>query len=119
MTLLSAGLQNKYRMAGQRKRYQINFEQAQLHFRDARTPEQWWAAICNAAERMDFAWVSLKTTKKDGSIDTQLRRMAGSEPDLSKLMKSPYPRRCRPEGKPFKRLSCFVYIGVLHRELDT
>jgi hypothetical protein len=32
---------------------------------------------------MDFAWVSLKTTKKDGSIDTQVWRMAGSEPDLS------------------------------------
>jgi len=35
---------------------------------------------------MDFAWVSLKITKKDGSIDTQVWRMAGSEPDLSKLV---------------------------------
>ena len=78
-----AALQGKYRMAGRRRQYQISFEQAQLHFRNASSPEHWWAAICNAAERMDFAWVSLKTTKKDGSIDTQVWRMADSEPDLS------------------------------------
>lgn len=81
-----AALQDKYRMANQRKQYQTGFEQAQLHFRTARTSEHWWAAICNAAERMDFAWVSLKTTKKDGSIDTQVWRMADSQPDLSKLV---------------------------------
>jgi UDP-GlcNAc:undecaprenyl-phosphate GlcNAc-1-phosphate transferase len=81
-----SGLQDKYRMAGQRKQYQISFEEAQLHFRSARTSEHWWAAICNAAERMDFAWVSLKTTRKDGSIDVQVWRMADSEPDLSKLV---------------------------------
>jgi len=35
---------------------------------------------------MDLAWVSLMTTKKDGSIDTQVWRMADSQPDLSKLV---------------------------------
>jgi hypothetical protein len=81
-----SALQDKYQMAGQHRQYQSRFEQAQLHFRSARTPEQQWAAICNAAERMDFAWVSLKTTKKDGSIDTQVWRMTDSQPDLSKLI---------------------------------
>jgi len=81
-----AALKEKYQMAGQHRQYQVGFEQAQLHFRSVRTPEQWWAAVCNAAERMDFAWVSVKTTKKDGSIDTEVWRMAGSEPDLSKLV---------------------------------
>ena len=81
-----AALQDKYRMANQRKQYQMSFEQAQLHFRSARTPEHWWTAICNAAERMDFAWVSLKTTKKDGSIDTQVWRLPDSQPDLSSLV---------------------------------
>jgi UDP-GlcNAc:undecaprenyl-phosphate GlcNAc-1-phosphate transferase len=81
-----SGLQDKYRMANQRKQYQMSFEQAQLHFRSARTSEHWWTAICNAAERMDFAWVSVKTTKKDGAIDTQVWRMIDSQPDLSKLV---------------------------------
>jgi hypothetical protein len=73
-------------MANQRKHYQSSFEHAQLHFRSARTPEHWWAAVCNAAERMDFAWVSLKTTKMDGSIDTQVWRMTDSQPDFSRLV---------------------------------
>ncbi len=81
-----AALQDKYRMANQRKHYQSSFEQAQLHFRNARTTEQQWAAICNAAEHMDFAWVSLKTTRKNGSIDTQVWRMTDSQLDLSRLV---------------------------------
>lgn len=81
-----AALQDKYRMANQRKHYQSSFEQAQLQFRNARTPKEQWAALCNAAERMDFAWVSFKTTKNDGSIDTQVWRLPGSKPDLSRLV---------------------------------
>ena len=81
-----AALQDKYRMAGQRRQDQRGFEQAQLHLRNARTAEQWWTAICGAAERMDFAWVSVKTTKKDGSVDAQIWRMTRAQPDPSKLV---------------------------------
>jgi UDP-GlcNAc:undecaprenyl-phosphate GlcNAc-1-phosphate transferase len=81
-----SALQNKYRMASQHKQEQMSFEEAQLHFRNAHTPEHWWKAVCNAAEQMDFAWVSLKTTEKDGSINTSVWRMAGAAQNLSKLV---------------------------------
>jgi len=81
-----SGLQDKYRMVNQRRQEFMHFEQAQLHFRNARTPEQWWAAICKAAEEMDFAWVSLKTTKKDGSINTSVWRTDNTSPDLSNVI---------------------------------
>ena len=55
----------------------------QLHFRNARTFDQWWAAVCEAAQRMDFAWVSLKTKDKDGTVRTEVWRLADAQPDLS------------------------------------
>jgi UDP-GlcNAc:undecaprenyl-phosphate GlcNAc-1-phosphate transferase len=81
-----AGLRKKHQLAQQLRRETRSFEEAQLYFRSAHTSGLWWAAVGEAAKRMDFAWVSVKTTKKDGSIDTQVWRTAGSEPDLSKLV---------------------------------
>jgi len=81
-----SALQDKYRIASQHKKEQTSFEEAQLRFRNAHTPEHRWMAICNAAEQMDFAWVSLKTTKKDGSIDTSVWRVANTAQNLSKLV---------------------------------
>ncbi len=87
------GLQDKYRMANQRKQEQINFEDAQLHFRNARTYNQWWSAICKAAEQMDFAWLSLKTTDKDGTVRTEVWRTAGVPPGLSDVVIMTVPLR--------------------------
>jgi len=87
------GLQDKYRMANQRKQEQINFEEVQLHFRNARTYNQWWSAICKAAEQMDFAWVSLKTTDKDGTVRTEVWRTAGVPPGLSDVVITTVPLR--------------------------
>ncbi len=81
-----SGLHDKYRVADQRKQEQKSFEEAQLHFRNAGTSEQWWAAISNAAERLDFVWVSLKTTEKDGTVRTEVWRMAKAQPDMSKVV---------------------------------
>ena len=88
-----SGLQDKYRMANQRKREQISFDEAQLHFRNARTYNQWWSAICKAAEQMDFAWVSLKTTDKDGTVRTEVWRTAEAQPDLSDVVTMTVPVR--------------------------
>ena len=86
-------LQDKYRMANQRKQEQTSFEEAQLHFRNARTYNQWWSAICKAAEQMDFAWVSLKTTDKDGTVRTEVWRTAGAPPSLSDVVIMTVPLR--------------------------
>jgi len=78
-----AGLQKKYTLSQHRREERIGFEDAQLHFRDARTFDQWWSAVCEAAQRMDFAWVSLKTHDKDGTVRTEVWRIADAPPDLS------------------------------------
>jgi UDP-GlcNAc:undecaprenyl-phosphate GlcNAc-1-phosphate transferase len=81
-----AGLQKKYALSQHRREERIGFEDAQLHFRDARTFDQWWTAICEAAQRMDFAWVSLKTRDKDGTVRTEVWRIADAPPDMSDVV---------------------------------
>ena len=83
-------------MANQRKQEQINFEEAQLHFRNARTYNQWWSAICKAAEQMDFAWLSLKTKDKDGTVQTEVWRLANAQPGLSDVVIMTVPVRNHP-----------------------
>jgi len=81
-----SGIQKKYEIANRCKQEQMNFEDAQLHFRNAHTFDQWWAAACNAAERLDFAWLSLKSEGRDGTIRTEVWRMPDLKPDLSRLV---------------------------------
>jgi UDP-GlcNAc:undecaprenyl-phosphate GlcNAc-1-phosphate transferase len=57
-----------------------DFENVELLFRNAQRFEDWWAAICEVAKRMNFAWVSLRSVAKDGSIDMSVWRMANVEP---------------------------------------
>jgi len=86
-----SGLQKKYEIANRRKQEQMNFEDAQLHFRNACNYEQWWSAVCKAAERLDFAWLSLKSEGKDGTIRTEVWRMPDLKPDLSRLVIMTFP----------------------------
>ena len=78
-----AGLQKKCALSQHRREERIGFEDAQLHFRDACTFDQWWSAVCEGAERMDFAWVSLKTSDKDGTVRTVVWRIDDALRDLS------------------------------------
>jgi UDP-GlcNAc:undecaprenyl-phosphate GlcNAc-1-phosphate transferase len=78
-----AGLKQKYAVTHEVQEEIKSFEQAQLHFRNARTFDQWWAAVCEAAQRMDFAWVSLKTKDKDGTVQTEVWRPTDVQPGLS------------------------------------
>ncbi len=81
-----AGLRKKYALSQHRREERIDFEDAQLHFRDARTFDQWWRAVCEAAQRMDFAWVSLQTENEDGSVHTEVWRPENTRPDMSDVV---------------------------------
>jgi UDP-GlcNAc:undecaprenyl-phosphate GlcNAc-1-phosphate transferase len=81
-----SGLQRKYAIAKQVRREIKSFEYAQLYFRNAHTFDKWWSAVCEAAERMDFAWVSLRTENKDGTIRTEKWRPAGAQPEISDIV---------------------------------
>lgn len=76
-------IKQKYAITKQTKDEIRNFEAAQLHFRQAKTFDQWWQAICEAAQQMDLAWVSLKTKDKDGTVRTEVWWLADAPPDLS------------------------------------
>lgn len=78
-----AGLQRKYVIEKRVQREIKNFEHVQLHFDNANTFDKWWSAICEAARRMDFAWVSLTTKDNDGTVRTELWRQGDVEPDMS------------------------------------
>ena len=70
-------LQKKHSLTQKLREEKGAFEHVQLHFRQARTFAQWWSAVCVAAERLDFAWLSLTTTTPDGDIETYLWRAPG------------------------------------------
>jgi hypothetical protein len=44
-----------------------SYEQVELHFRQAKTFETWWHAICFAADKMEFTQANLPLTNRDGS----------------------------------------------------
>jgi len=69
--------QKKHSLTQQLRREKVAFEHVQLHFRQARTFAQWWRAVRVAAERLDFAWLSLTTTTPDGDIETCVWRAPG------------------------------------------
>jgi UDP-GlcNAc:undecaprenyl-phosphate GlcNAc-1-phosphate transferase len=65
-----AGLQRKYAINQQVQSEIRIFEDAELHFRLAKTFKQWWQAVSRTADRMGFLSVSLPVTNRDGSTST-------------------------------------------------
>ncbi len=92
-----ARLQSKHQCSRREHEEQRTFENLQLRFRQLRGDSAWWPAVCEAAERMDFAWVSLKTTHPDGRTETDIWRGPGGPPaDLSRLILMTIPLRSGP-----------------------
>jgi hypothetical protein len=67
-------LQERYAATRRQKREERAFEYLQLRFRQVDSLPQWWQAVCDAARRFDFAWVSLSALNPDGSADTSVWR---------------------------------------------
>jgi len=67
-------LQEQYIMMQRQKREKRAFESLQLQFRQADNLPQWWQAACEAAQRLDLAWMSLSVLHPDGSADTSVWR---------------------------------------------
>jgi UDP-GlcNAc:undecaprenyl-phosphate GlcNAc-1-phosphate transferase len=79
-------LQEKYACSRRERQERKTFEHLQLQFRLVQDRRQWWQAICDAAQRMDFAWISLKTSYADGRIEEELWRAPRTNPDLSRII---------------------------------
>lgn len=65
-----AGLKRKYTLSKQKKQELATFENIELHFRQAEMFDEWWQAVCLAADQMDFASSSLPLVQRDGTKKT-------------------------------------------------
>jgi UDP-GlcNAc:undecaprenyl-phosphate GlcNAc-1-phosphate transferase len=79
-------LQEKYTRSCHRRDERIAFDQLQLLFRQAHDMDQWRAAVCEAAKKMDFAWIALKTIHTDGRVEEELWRPPEGKPDLTRIV---------------------------------
>ncbi len=105
-----ARFRQKYRSSHRVQEEQRTFESLQLRLRQARGDSAWWPAMCEAAQRMDFAWVSLKTVHPDGRTDIEIWRRPDSPPtDLSRLIMMTVPFR---NGDPGCRHELEIAIHV-------
>jgi len=60
-------LRRKYTISNQKKQETESFENIKLHFRQAKIFDQWWQAVCFAADMMDFVKSLLPLTNRDGT----------------------------------------------------
>lgn len=86
-------LQGKYALARQQKQEQRTFEDLELRFRRARDRREWWQAVCDAGQGLDFAWVSVMIRDKDGNLDTRVWRGARTAQSLSQIVTMSLPVR--------------------------
>ena len=82
-----ARLQDKYSRAHHNRQQTRAFEDLQLRFRATRDREEWWAAVCEAADTMEFAWLSLRTTYNDGRTDTHIWRAPQTKVGSSRIVR--------------------------------
>jgi UDP-GlcNAc:undecaprenyl-phosphate GlcNAc-1-phosphate transferase len=69
-----ARLQEKSAYSRQERGERKAFEYLQLRLRQARDADQWWRAICEAAQRLELAWVSLQVTDAEGNTNVSVWR---------------------------------------------
>jgi UDP-GlcNAc:undecaprenyl-phosphate GlcNAc-1-phosphate transferase len=67
-------LQQNHAFTRQQKHERKTFEQLQLRLRRTQGFAEWWKAICEAAEALGIAWVSLTVKDVDGSVDASVWR---------------------------------------------
>ena len=80
------------------RRYQTAFYDLQLHFRKARTLDDWWQHLCRAAEVLDFGRLNLTLGRRDGTAHTLRWRWPRTDDDAMTAVDSitadvPVPQR--------------------------
>lgn len=104
-----AGLQKKYAISHQVRDEIKGFENAELHFRRAATFDQWWQAVCIAAEQLDFVSIKLPLISSDKPPRTLTWQKDGNGPTQPETVKMRIPIR---EMKAESRCSLEVDVNV-------
>ncbi len=105
-----AGLKEKYALNQCCKQERTTFEYLELRFERVHTENQWWEAICEAAQRMDFAWVALTTMHPDGEIEQEIWRNASPPPGFSRAVTMTIPL-ARTNGDPQREFEIAIWAN--------
>jgi UDP-GlcNAc:undecaprenyl-phosphate GlcNAc-1-phosphate transferase len=79
-------LQEKYRYSRQTRNEQRVLDHLGIQFRQIHDVGQWRDAVYEAAQLMDFAWITLRTTHQDGRVEEESWRRQNAESDVSRLI---------------------------------
>jgi hypothetical protein len=90
-----AGLRRQYTISNQKKQEIENFERIELFFRQAKIFDQWWQAVCFAADKMDFVSGLLPLTNRDGTKRTLVWEKVDSDIRADEIIKMTIPIRDR------------------------
>jgi len=93
-----AGLKQKHTISNQKKQEIESFENIELHFRQAHIFEQWWQAVCFAADKMDFMQSLLPVTNRDGTKRMLVWEKENKDLNADEIVKMTVPVRDRRSG---------------------
>jgi UDP-GlcNAc:undecaprenyl-phosphate GlcNAc-1-phosphate transferase len=93
-----AALKRKYMIFSQKKQEIESFENIELYFRQARVFEQWWQAVCFAADKMGFVRGLLPIVKRDKSRHVLVWEKSGQDIRAGEIVKMTVPVRDRRAG---------------------
>jgi len=93
-------LKRKYVTSHQTKKEIENFEKVELYFRQAEVFDQWWEAVCFAADKMDFVGGTLPLTNRDGTQRMLAWGKNGEDIVTSDIVNVSLPIRDRRAGPP-------------------
>ena len=107
------GLKQKYVVTSQMKEEVRTFENLQLLFRRVKTFDDWWSSLCEAAEGMDFAWLSFKSTAADGIECTEVWRSPDIQPRAADVLTMTIPVNGHGSGPPIELEIAVLLNGSL------
>jgi len=93
-------LRRKYAISHQAGQEQENFERIELCFREAFAFDQWWQAVCFAADKMDFARGLLPITNRDGTRRLLAWERTDDNAEHDDIINMTIPIRDRRAGSP-------------------
>jgi len=88
-------LKRKYSISNQKKHELETFENIELHFRQAKKFDEWWQAVCFAADEMDFVSSCLLTTNRDGTEQRRIWEKGNGDIPADEIVRMIVPVRDR------------------------
>jgi hypothetical protein len=95
-----ARLRGRLASSRQKRDATRTFEQLQLSVRQVRSSEEWWRTICQAAQQLELAWLSLHIQNVDGSMETYVWRRPDMPTAYTRIVTMTVPLGAGPGNRP-------------------